>query len=390
MPTARRPTVMALRVCRRSGPELLAVSRAVATRIPLGQLTSRRERAPPARGGRSGRAWCAPEIRLVLLGRRRGHRHRRPAASGASRSTACRGRGWRCWCVPVSAASRPYDAPWSRPACRCRSPPTSCRSRATRPWRRCWRRCEIVAATTCRQAPRRSDPIDARGGPARCCCRRSAAPRRLSFARSVGGCASSTRAGGDRPGPAVGDADRGRRRGPERRCALSTTGWRRRCGGWRRAVGRARQVAPPTAARRPRCCGRCGSGSDWARRLSTGRATCRTSPAARPTATSMRCSRCSRRPPGSRTTSRGRRSRAARGDRGAGDPGRAVRGEGRRARRRPAADRAPLQGARVGPRGGRRRAGGGLAGRAAARLDARRRRARRRRAAHRVSTRRRC
>jgi superfamily I DNA/RNA helicase/RecB family exonuclease len=55
--------VRALRVCRRSGAELLDVSRAVAARIPLGQLTSRREAhrelvaAGPA-------ASASPEVRL--------------------------------------------------------------------------------------------------------------------------------------------------------------------------------------------------------------------------------------------------------------------------------------------------------------------------------------
>jgi superfamily I DNA/RNA helicase/RecB family exonuclease len=58
-----RAQVIALGVCRRSGPELLEVSRAVATRIPLGALTSRRDehRNLVAAGPVT---LVAPEIRL--------------------------------------------------------------------------------------------------------------------------------------------------------------------------------------------------------------------------------------------------------------------------------------------------------------------------------------
>ncbi|HEX3706643.1 MAG TPA: ATP-dependent DNA helicase [Mycobacteriales bacterium] len=54
--------VTALRVCRRSGPELVALSRAVATRLPLGELTPRRDdhRGLEAAGPAGG----PPEIRL--------------------------------------------------------------------------------------------------------------------------------------------------------------------------------------------------------------------------------------------------------------------------------------------------------------------------------------
>jgi superfamily I DNA/RNA helicase/RecB family exonuclease len=54
--------VMELQVCRRSGPQLLAVSRRVAERIPMGQLTSRRDaHRDLTAGGPDGEE---PEIRL--------------------------------------------------------------------------------------------------------------------------------------------------------------------------------------------------------------------------------------------------------------------------------------------------------------------------------------
>ena len=59
----RPAEVMALRVCRRSGPELLDVSRSVAVKIPLGQLNKRREahrRLEPA----GPVSLVGPEIRL--------------------------------------------------------------------------------------------------------------------------------------------------------------------------------------------------------------------------------------------------------------------------------------------------------------------------------------
>jgi superfamily I DNA/RNA helicase/RecB family exonuclease len=54
--------VTALRVCRRSGPELVALSRAVASRLPLGELTTRREAHRGLEA--AGPAGPPPEIRL--------------------------------------------------------------------------------------------------------------------------------------------------------------------------------------------------------------------------------------------------------------------------------------------------------------------------------------
>jgi superfamily I DNA/RNA helicase/RecB family exonuclease len=61
-PDGRPAEVAALQVCRRSGPDLLATSRAVARRIPLGPLTSKaREHRDLEAAGPDG---SAPEIRL--------------------------------------------------------------------------------------------------------------------------------------------------------------------------------------------------------------------------------------------------------------------------------------------------------------------------------------
>jgi superfamily I DNA/RNA helicase/RecB family exonuclease len=52
----------ALQVCRRSGPDLVALSRAVATRLPLGELTSRRDEHRQLEA--AGPSGTPPEIRL--------------------------------------------------------------------------------------------------------------------------------------------------------------------------------------------------------------------------------------------------------------------------------------------------------------------------------------
>ena len=125
---------LTLGVSRRAGAELLAVSRAVAERLPAPgspssgcSPTARSSRWRPAARPRSG---CSAQSR----------RRPRPSptcCAAPTSTTGCPGRPWRCWCARGSVPSLSCAVLSSLQGFRSPSRPTRCPSRVTRPWPRC-------------------------------------------------------------------------------------------------------------------------------------------------------------------------------------------------------------------------------------------------------------
>jgi hypothetical protein len=358
-----RAPVVELRTGRRSGPALLAASRAVAARLPAGRLGPRfRDLQPdPAVVRSAGRVevLLAPsptaEAAVVADVLRRAHLHEGLAWSqmavllrSTPRSLAVLRRGLHAAGVPLGVPADEVPLV-EEPVVRALLDLLGRRSTLTR----------------C--APTTSSP---------CWAARSCAPMRSPCAGCAVGCASSTSwpVAARRPTTCWWrrSATRVRRWPcPSGHAGRSTsrTGSRGRCS------GRRRRAAPPRTCSGPR--GRpAGSSAGWSprawRRVARGRGRPRARRRARP----VRRRRPLRRPAAGRRRARLRRRRRQPG--GAGrHPGPAH----ARGRRGPRHDGARQQGARVAAGRGRRRAGGRLARPAAARLAARCRRPRRARPA---------